>query len=275
MATRFSAEMSLYTSAGVYASAASPHWLGAPGLQPVMLIGPGGGFPPPPPPPSPCRLGQKCCGPIRDGCTGICAPMNNTCCFDGETWTSCPPGVPCCGSCGVACLPTQLCCGAQCVDPSSNNNNCGSCGIRCLAGQICCNGHCVSENQNCGGCGTRCLAGQICCNGKCVPSDLNQNCGTCTNVCGAGQTCCGGACVTMPCPSGQSLNCYTKMCQPSCPPGYKFCGGVCILATDICCNSIGISCDPTGLHGSSPAECCGGGCCEGHCQGPPNFGCGP
>ena len=95
----------------------------------------------------------------------------------------------------VVCSASQIKCGTQCVNATSDPQNCGACGTVCLMGQMCQNGSC------------QCQAGLMNCNGACVSSD-SSHCGGCTNVCPLGQVCNGGTCatscapgVTM-CPSG-------------------------------------------------------------------------
>lgn len=89
----------------------------------------------------------------------------------------------------VACLPTCLSCGGHCIQ--SLHDNCGSCGNACLASQLCeTDGHCADS----------CAAGETPCNGACT-SVANDpfNCGACGNACNpqAGQVCASGACTTV------------------------------------------------------------------------------
>jgi hypothetical protein len=71
-------------------------------------------------------------------------------------------------------------CGGACVDLTAEAN-CGSCGNACLASEVCTNGACVTcstlcggacadlanDNLNCGSCGNACPPGESCGSGSC------------------------------------------------------------------------------------------------------------
>jgi hypothetical protein len=88
------------------------------------------------------------------------------------------------GPCGT-CTVDQLCCGASCVDPTSDPRHCGGCGMACAVEEECvasvcepicappttyCDGLCVLldvDPDNCGVCGRRCPTG-LCSAGMCI-----------------------------------------------------------------------------------------------------------
>lgn len=170
----------------------------------------------------------------------------------------CPSVTMLCGSNNridtLTCCTSGKCCGGNCTDLTSDQNNCGGCGVVCPGVTHCINGVCscpfgsspcynpttgvgycanlTSDSNNCGGCGVVCGAGTVCLNGACV---LN-----CTAPKG---TLCNGGCVDV---STDPLNCgacgvicdkvsscFNGTCQPQCPPQTVDCAGACVnLAGD-------------------------------------------
>ena len=107
-----------------------------------------------------------------------------------------------CGACDVQCAtPSQLCCGATCIDRSSldrDPENCGACGNACGAGKYCCQGDCLSKATmmivpcDCpSSCGSLSCCGMACRNLQ-IDKD---NCGACGLKCGRGETCVAAVCV--------------------------------------------------------------------------------
>ncbi|HUB08089.1 MAG TPA: hypothetical protein VMB50_13860 [Myxococcales bacterium] len=138
---------------------------------------------------------------------GACGPSGEPCgddsvCLDGGcVSTAC--GADGGGRCALSDGRVGTCCGARCVDFSTDRESCGKCGSPCQAGLDCVAGQCRA--QSCAGqmAGTPCgESGQprgACCRGACVtPSswaDDTANCGGCAHACAPGLTCQQGACV--------------------------------------------------------------------------------
>jgi Putative metal-binding motif len=154
--------------------------------------------------PAPVCVGGK---PSREQCDALdqdCDgnPLNG---FDLNSASTC-------GSCGVACSNTQVCCGGVCVEDDSletDVQHCGSCDKACGSNQYCCQGRCLNdpgaatsgpvapEATGCN-CATDC-GSKACCGSRCV--DLikdSHNCGACGYECGADHECMGGSCKPRP-----------------------------------------------------------------------------
>jgi hypothetical protein len=177
-------------------------------------------------------LTSTCAQGSCTGNTGYCTHQTAyTCCSgrcDGDScgsglWGLCSGQFGCfegqCQNGFCRCAPSELQCGASCVDPMTSLQNCGTCGNACSGGKTCqqgacvcptgtseCNGTCVdltSDMANCGICGRTCRVEQSCtssqclcpsgqndCNGACVSITDPMNCGACNNVCDAASETC-------------------------------------------------------------------------------------
>lgn len=214
-----------------------------------------------------CNMG-KCaleCGPGLVACNGACIdPMTNRqyCgasggCGVGDAGSAgaqCTAGQICTGgACEASCLPTQILCNGQCIDPMTSNEFCGAtagCGASGLgsAGTACGPGEVCSA----GACGATCGAPLTKCEPSGAPSycaDTQNdpaNCNTCGNACPAVPNgipvCTGGSCTyacagnTVDCnPLAQdgcedlqtdAANCGT--CGNACPAGFRCGAGKCV-----------------------------------------------
>jgi len=173
--------------------------------------------------------------------TGLNPAANPSC---GLTGFYCDPllGLACIdNSCQCVQTGYTLCTGFGCVNTQNNPFACGSCGISCLPGEVCCQGVCKSSSsiESCGACGISCPGIQPkCCQNSCVDLDNDvKNCGECLQSCSLGQFCCGGVCATpssqncegcgIPCPP--NTICQDSKCVPGCESGFILCPttGVC------------------------------------------------
>jgi hypothetical protein len=194
-----------------------------------------------------CTQGQVCaqgqcafsCGTLTT-CTSDAGPFctntqtDNTNC--GSCGKVCPAGQVCTsGNCVVTCQPTQVNCGGNCIDPTTNNQYCGATlecgqdggsgtpGQQCAQGQQCVNGVCTIN----------CPPGQVACGSACIdPTTNNQYCGA-TPGCGVGDA--GTAGLT--CPLGTV--CSSSSCASKCAQGYVLCN---VLGVPTCINPLT---DPT------------------------------
>jgi hypothetical protein len=277
MSVKFTAELSLYTSAASYATVPSFAAI-ITGDVPVS-----GGGSPRPPPDSPtgqnCPPQTVCCeyDPESHTCIGGCCAKGTNCCPDGKPGSGnrctnvesdpancgrcnnvCPSGQRCStGVCTSSCPAGLTLCGNACVDLSRDPTNCGACGNVCSS-EACCTGKCtntLNNDNNCGGCGIVCPPDRFCeatscvcrwpmleCSGVCTDTSSNpNNCGACGNVCPGGKICQNGLCV--------------------CPSGSADCNGICRnLSNDTQnCGTCGNSCN-------------GGNCVGGQCVCPPGSG---
>jgi hypothetical protein len=248
------------------------------------------------------------CSPIqqidRDSCQCKCPRDDQVacgpeCCIIGQT-TCCPPTPSGAGF-------------VYCVDLRSDPLNCGMCGHRCGDGQGCiggmcicsdgrepCNNMCCAPDKVCkavndpvGGVTFQCTCSSSTCGpcetcneitGQCEPKcpDPCLPCvnGLCTpKACPCGQTCVGGDCqgILMTCPTGQTLNSTTCLCE--CSTGTP-CGPLCCPPGSSCCGqSHGIFiCSPPGggCCGPPPLSCAPGTfCCDGKACCPVGMGCAP
>jgi hypothetical protein len=204
--------------------------------------------------------------PTFCGATGNCQGVN--------AGVTCPTGHVCSnGNCLVSCIPGQVDCQNQCIDPKSNGSFCGAidnCTIysTCLAGQICSDASCVLS----------CQAGLVNCNGVCInPLNNRTYCGadpTCTTytTCPNGQVCTGGNDAGV-----------ASTCQTSCLANEAFCGGVCIdpLTDSLNCGATaGGTCSSDGGAGvdggnyegvNCQATIAGSSCSNGACVCPAGF----
>jgi hypothetical protein len=159
MAIGFTAELSHYTSAGIYATQAripaaaahdSPATVATSAITEEYV----------------CPLKGPPYIPVTWHCE-INYKTAEECCYGPTGATICCP-IPC---------PTR--CDGLCVDSSTDSNNCGGCGNQCSSGEVCCNGVCCAAAQCCDG-GVCCPAGTGCVyGGCCVPNAgalrLNSN----------------------------------------------------------------------------------------------------
>lgn len=191
---------------------------------------------------------------------------------------------------GAPCPGSEVLCGGDCFDLSTDHEHCGRCDRSCGGGETCVAGQCEqadcdpglvfcegagacvdlsTDADNCGRCGRSCGAGAACDAGNCggcaegfvacpgagcadLSSDPNH-CGGCETVCPAGSDCNSGQCS---CPAGQT-DCNAGAgvdCRDldADPTSCGGCGVTC--AADEFCDAGGCACRP-GL----TAEC-GGGC---------------
>ncbi len=211
----------------------------------------------------------------------------------GPIFDAAPPvdAIPPDAGCVPACGPNQTCtmgicaceapfitCGAECIDPASDENNCGGCvsagnGEQCVIGVECISGLCEPCNP----------PNVLCTNGPDECADLNTNprhCGACDNACVPGATCAPDPVTGIPtctcpaaqpiaCPSGCSdladtLNCGA--CGNECVPG-AVCGPIptggigcsCPDPGDVACPSgcVDLATDPNNCGG------CGNNCTDG------------
>ena len=184
-----------------------------------------------------CAAGQVCvsgactlsCQQGLINCNGLCIdPQNNrqhcgasgNCsAADGSSaGTACGSGQVCSlGTCQVSCLPGQIACNSECIDPQTNRQFCGASGdctgtntgAACTAGQVCSSGSCQLS----------CQSGLVACNGTCIdPASSLQYCGASGD--------CTGANSGTACSAGQV--CSNGTCSLSCQSGLIACGGTCI-----------------------------------------------
>ena len=249
-----------------------------------------------------CRPGSQWrrgrCRPTAP-CRPTCAPNGTNCGPDGcgGSCGSCVTGQICqdrrChGGGGTDCHPTCSgatpdCCGATCVDTTTDNNHCGACGFSCGPGFVCkgaacyedrctsaetrCGGRCTnlaSDPANCGFCGNRCPADRAGCQGG---SCCTRNGQRCPANCTAGQGClgcCGGICDDTGVCSANALPCLGdgRACPASCAPGaicYRCCSLTCL--DNGTCGTPPPPCQPNGA--ACPAGCAAGSSCAGCCSG--------
>src|SRR5690606_35982420 len=158
------------------------------------------------------------------------------------------------GTCGISCLPGQVECNGECVNPNTDRRYCGAgadCvanpGVMCLAGEIC---------DGAGACQLSCQNGRVDCNGTCIdPMTDRQHCGAqgqCTSgdagvTCASGEVCVAGAC-DVSCPIGQ-VDCNGECVSPDTDRRYCGAGPDCAAdpgvscTTDEFCNGTGV-CEP-------------------------------
>ncbi len=179
---------------------------------------------------------------------------------------------------GVTCTGIQRCNSAtgRCECPA-NHASCRNNAICCDPGSICVNNGCACDDTACG------LLGKVCVNGHCVNQQTQQtceqkrgvdNCKTCVGVSTHGNP------VTKTCPSSQTLNTNTCVCEASgctpasCPSGWGTdapCSGGSSQQVTGGCNDT-ITCYRGGTVCSSPTPYCSSGSCvrctdDWHCSG--------
>jgi hypothetical protein len=197
--------------------------------------------------PSTCPGGQiACAGACVDPLTSLAYCGASGDCAGPNAGAPCAAGHVCSGSAGtcvLSCPPTEVACGAVCIEPGSDLTYCGaqpgctafttcqsgqtcsggSCVLSCPPNEIACGDGCIDPTQDqtfCGaqpGCtgfttcqsafcsnGVCCPDGQLGCDGQCVDPQGDNT------FCGASADCQGGN-AGMPCPDGQS--CQSGQCQ--------------------------------------------------------------
>ncbi|HET8937181.1 MAG TPA: hypothetical protein VFN67_27255 [Polyangiales bacterium] len=89
----------------------------------------------------------------------------------------------------------------EAFDISSDRANCGSCGHACVSSELCCGGLCVAMTaaaaSGCPSCSTEhpCAATASCCGGACRDLERDRrHCGACGHSCEQAQRCCAGEC---------------------------------------------------------------------------------
>jgi hypothetical protein len=257
-----------------------------------------------------CDLGFCCAGACIHGDPQNCGGCGITCgegsiCWEGagrSPGIGCAPPVMCPAApldafpdltpvCALSGGLPGLCCGAACVDLSSDPGNCGTCGDACAPGATCSQGSCSTlcgEGIRCpagfecfqdnidaqfGSCvPNRCSAGQdgdvclidpkgavgSCCGGTCVSFD--SICGGLCQVCGAGQICqeVGICAAPAACASGASNLPYSGSCLTGSGAVGTCCGTTCVdLNSDaLNCTECGRAC-PVGATCNHGCESCG------------------
>lgn len=219
---------------------------------------------------SPCPTGLYCAanGHCTQDCSGS-SPCRNggICTSDGR----------CIGASGDAGAghncprTTEVDCGSGCINVLSDPNNCGSCGNACLPSQVCSVGRCMAG----------CTARQTDCNRSCVDlSTDSMNCGMCGHACPNNLVCAAGSCgcTTI---SGSSHG--LTECSMECvnlDSDRRNCGSCSHECLTTCpsrawtCDSQGIHCGPAGTGCGGTVDCggcptmgdtCGGGGVPGTC----------
>lgn len=90
------------------------------------------------------------------------------------------------GDGGCVCDLGELCCAGVCVTPRDDPNHCGSCDVACAPSELC----------SAGSCAAACEPGLTLCGGRCVDLMTDPNhCGRCAGRCGSG-ICVDGVCET-------------------------------------------------------------------------------
>ena len=187
--------------------------------------------------------------------------------------------------CSPTCATSELCCGGVCsnrmvpagtagkTDPSFVH--CGACNNGCDEARA----TACSVSTSMGGspqcmCGdfAQCLPGEACVLDGSLHRCANlstdpENCGELGRMCNAGETCSGGDCVcgSGPCMDGETCCAGTCVNTTNDPDNCGGCGESCGVDADSCVDSgcrCGSSppCEPGGLLGTVPQQCCGGGC---------------
>jgi hypothetical protein len=147
-----------------------------------------------------------------------------------------------CGSCTVACGPTQMCtptgcgtacpapltyCSGSCVDLTNSLDHCGACGTHCNDPYF---GHAVCSAGVCG----------IVCDPGYSPVAGGTTCWDIAND----PRCCGTACSACPMPDGGDAVCNAGGCGMVCEPGMVVCSGACVdPQRDVAnCGGCGVPC---------------------------------
>ncbi len=162
----------------------------------------------------------------------------------------------------AGCIPSELKCLSQCVNPKANSSFCGSCNTQCKEGELCGAGQCFKADT--------CPV---------TLPDKNEH-GGCTDQ-NSDPTCCGAACSRC----GATLACVKGFCAPADTCVGQVCSGACTSTfTDpLNCGKCGGGCTPgevcsAGLCaatcGGSLTQCCGK-CVDVSSNGPNCGGCAP
>ncbi|MBQ9817076.1 MAG: hypothetical protein IJM59_06415 [Proteobacteria bacterium] len=218
------------------------------------------------------KCGEACIDPQTNksycGADAACAHYSD-CAADGKT---CENGTCVGGAPANDCGPGKVKCGADCIDPLTDDKYCGA-DAACThysncakQGNACENGVCVGGTVN------DCAPGKVKCGDNCVdPMTDNQYCGADSScqkftACVDDKTCAGGVCSAKPedgkCPEGQ-VKCGESCIDPQTNDGY--CGA------DAKCENYR-SCEPDwsckGGECQAPIDCGSQVFCQGSCYFP-------
>lgn len=169
-----------------------------------------------------CIEGQCLCGEVAEVCQGeeICTDISSS---EGCGCADLQGDPNNCGSCGVACNPSEICVDGDCRCPGLDH--------ACGSDETCCpEAGCLdltSDPEHCGGCGIRCDPGEDCQNGECV----------CTEECEDGDPCTTGFCQFGRCAQRTTDADGDGYCDEDCPDAATGSANDCIRGDGDCDDS--------------------------------------
>jgi hypothetical protein len=248
-------------------------------------------------------LSQSCCShvcadlgidPANCGVCGFACSAGEACNGGLCKKTDCSLSSGAFTTCAMAGGDGGLCCGGQCVDPTSDVVNCGRCGVSCAVGSSCAAGIC-GPTEDGGPCGGTCPSGTFClefdnaCHTPtCGPNDTGETCALVDGGSAIDGTCCNGTCLDLGADPnncgfcgqacGESAQCIGT-CAPEqtcgsfattqCAAGLVCFGGVLCVSTSCAGRDNGGSClfgadNPSLTNGGSTTigTCCNGSCVD-------------